>query len=313
MAGLRASVDAVEPLAHWEAWVRGTVFDVELLAPLQFAVAGNRGFELSCRDAKDVPRPLVRVLRPVAEDSDGMRQQLQFVLDYADLRSDRQVEIQSQIPQLMTYWAAIAGLRPDRHRWTMELLGATVRFAIAVELRFKHALALARPVELSPKVQPMILTPGHSSFPSGHSTEAHCAARVLMALRGVDDQGDGLGAMLLRQAARIAVNRTIAGVHYPIDSRAGQVLGTCLAEYIVGRCADPALQPVAHMPPFSSHTAREFDAEAYLLKDFQAPVEGSDSNQIDRDGDGLRLGAAHTPVPSRAMAWLWLHASAEWR
>ena len=242
-----------------------------------------------------------------------MRQQLQFVLDYADLRSDRQVEIQSQIPQLVTYWTSIAGLRPDRHRWTMELLGAAVRFAIAVELRFKHALALARPVELSPKVQPMIQTPGHSSYPSGHSTEAHCAARLLMALRGVDDQGDDLGAMLLRQAARIAVNRTVAGVHYPVDSRAGQVLGTCLAEYIVSRCADPALGPLGHAPPFSSYAAREFDAEPYLLKDFQAPVSNSDRNQVDRDGDGLKLGGTHAPVPSKAMAWLWLKASAEWR
>lgn len=227
-----------------------------------------------------------------------MRRQLQYVLDYAELRADRQAEILSQIPQLMTYWAAVAGLHPDRHRRTLELLGAANRLAIAVEMRVKHAVALARPVELSPQVQPMIQTPGHSSFPSGHSTEAHCMARVLMALRAVDD-ADALGTMLLRQAARLAMNRTVAGVHYPIDSRAGQVLGTGLAEYLVARCTASA----------ATVRGREFDAEPYLMSEFI----GVANDPVHQDATGLTMGASCSVAVSPLLGWLWQQAVAEWR
>ncbi len=45
---------------------------------------------------------------------------------------------------------------------------------------------------------------------------------------------------LLRLASRIAVNRTIAGVHFPVDSAAGAVLGLTLGAYFVARCEDPS-------------------------------------------------------------------------
>ena len=50
----------------------------------------------------------------------------------------------------------------------------------------------------------------------------------------------GWGTQLMRTAARIAINRTVAGVHFPVDSAAGAVLGLTLGHYLVARCQHAA-------------------------------------------------------------------------
>ncbi len=315
----RQQVDDAESLADWEPWVRGSVLDVELLNGLDFArtpVSGNesisRGFELhrqpSLLDAHKAPAGstcLIQLKRPKSESGQNMAPQLQLVMDYADLRLDRQAEILSQIPQLMSYWTTLAGLHPSRTRWTLELLNLAIRLAISVEVRFKHALALPRPVQYSPQIQPMLLTPGHSSFPSGHSTEAHCVAVVLMALRGASSK-DVLGQQLLRQAARIAINRTVAGVHFPIDSWAGKVLGTTLADYLVQRCGGQGSG--------LGVWARAWDAQDHLKADFAASPELHDMYP-QAQHPGCVLLDAKAPVKcstSPLLQWLWKKARAEW-
>ena len=85
----------------------------------------------------------------------------------------------------------------------------------------------------------MIPTPGHGSWPSGHSTEAFAVATLLEAFmdqtRPGKNDGQNSRTQLQRLAARIAVNRTVAGVHYPVDSAVGRLLGTSLGEFFVAR------------------------------------------------------------------------------
>ena len=101
----------------------------------------------------------------------------------------------------------------------------------------------------------MITTPGHGSFPSGHGTEIFAAVTVLKALLGLTDTSL-TGLQLDRLAARIATNRVIAGVHFPVDSVAGRLLGHQLAAFFLSASSEGKVQ--------SGWTSRRFDADAFF-------------------------------------------------
>jgi hypothetical protein len=185
--------------------------------------------------------PIVRLASPRAS---VFAKQMKLVISHADLRAERQSEILSQVVPQSAGWAAIAGLSPEAHRYTWEILAVGLRFAMAMVMRFKLMHNVPRPVALWPLVQPMVLTPDYSAYPSGHATEAFFVAELLPMLMASalgsakthDPQAQhSLHRQLLRYAHRVAENRVVAGLHYPIDSIAGQVLGTMLARYAAAR------------------------------------------------------------------------------
>lgn len=254
---------------------------------------------------------------------------MQFLESYADLRPDRAGEIISQLAAPTGFLSAIGFLRPDRTRWTLELLGVVFRLAQFVEMRAKHALACRRPIEFSAQVQPIILTPGHGSLPSGHATEAFALARVLWYLMksGGAQPYDAIshyGQQCMRLASRIAINRTVAGVHFPVDSMAGAILGLTLAEYIIARALPPDEngddpERIYHSAKFngdltpaalggldfewdeiylvSNEEMRFGNAQAPYLEQFQA------NNEHDLASDTRSL----------PLEWLWTKAVAEWQ
>ncbi|WP_210421722.1 phosphatase PAP2 family protein [Tardiphaga sp. OK246] len=243
---------------------------------------------------------IATLIRPPAETFKG---QLDFLDQYSDLREDRVSEIVTQLGPQYAFWSSVVNLHPDRTKKTIELLDAALRFATAVEMRIKHALACWRPYELSSQVQPIILTPGHGTFPSGHSTENHMIARILWELYGREPK---LGEQLMRQAARIAVNRTVAGVHFPVDTAAGQVLGLSLARYFILRAKGG--------PRFN---AWRFDGGRYgatqdfNFHDFYNPANGQEKLSPLIDPPYVDFLASTPPVVSPIMKWLWDAALAE--
>ena len=171
------------------------------------------------------------------------------------------------------------------------------RLAVMVEMRVKHALACRRPAEYSPQIQPMLQTPAHGALPSGHCTEAYVVAMVLWSLCESSSASHTGGVfaqtgssdpiwreeLLLRQASRIAINRTIAGVHFPVDSAAGQVLGLSLAQYFTNLCTTG-----------TTYDYWEFDGTAYPADfDWTAAISKRDDQEHERHGLCDKGGGIH--------------------
>lgn len=130
-------------------------------------------------------------------------------------------------------------------------------------------------------------------------------ARVLQHLLGaaLDSEMD---VQLQRLAARIAINRTVAGVHFPVDSAAGRLLGESLAGYFIHRC-DPIT---------SSYKERSFDGTKFhdasnaLDFDYHAPLKSSNLNHFNVEGPAHTLDAL---TASLILKKLWELAKAEWQ
>ena len=151
---------------------------------------------------------------------------------YCDLRADRIGEILLHVDDIVSAFSAVSAFDLPACEATAEFVALTQDVAILVEMQVKHFLRSPRPIAFSDRIMPVIDTPDHSTFPSGHATEAFAIATVLARLeRGHRPKAAGEG-ILFDLAHRIAVNRTVAGVHFPVDSAAGARLGCAIGEAI---------------------------------------------------------------------------------
>ena len=176
--------------------------------------------------------------------------------------------------------------------------------------------AVKRPIEFSPQVQPMIPTPTHGSLPSGHATEAFLMARILWRLlieSKAPQYSDRAywGTMLMRQASRIATNRTVAGVHFPVDSVAGATLGLTLADHVHAMCRGGGwTSATLNTPNFDPE--QDFDWHQLYSAESNEMAEHAVSDR------GVWLQTKHhddpdCEGPSPALTWLWNKALDEWR
>ncbi|MEM9580332.1 MAG: phosphatase PAP2 family protein, partial [Pseudomonadota bacterium] len=188
-----------------------------------------------------------------------------------------------------------------------------------------------RPVEYSPQVQPMIPTPTHGALPSGHATEAFMTARLLWKIIRASGQAPYCdtahwGEMLMRAAARIATNRTVAGVHFPVDSAAGALLGLTLADFVQVQCAGQGQWTSAAFT--GTHFPAKDDFNWHALydagTDTQAPeTRGNHRYEPDGKAPGKPKGKIWATTEchaadkalhhSKPLNWLWEKAVQEWR
>lgn len=337
-------LDDYRQLWRWEPWVRATAIDFELLSNVRFSIVTDAAANVQRAQLWHRPSgggndlKIVNLSRPSELVFQAQAEWLDF---YSDLRDDRMAEILCQMGPQHAFWGMLIYLHPSRTPRTIELLDMAVRFAIFTEIRFKHAIAAPRAIEYSSQVQPMIQTPGHGSMPSGHSTQAFIVAVVLCALFN-QQFGTVFYQQAMRQAYRVAVNRTVAGVHFPVDSIAGHVLGTALGEYLVARCT--ALLPPAPRAPLSppnvQHnpamytrlqgkvTPRSFKGEAVTVADNPdfdyheplspndvanyAQLHGINANTVPGLFPFLGWDPAVVVDGSEILSWLWNQAESEW-
>ena len=246
---------------------------------------------------------------------------------------DRLSEITAQVVPPFAFWSALLPIQPDRMPRTIELIHLALALCSFAEQRFKHALAVPRPQYFNPNVVPAILTPGHGSLPSRHATEAFAVSSILHRLvvadaDSVSDENIKLRGLLLALAARIANNRMIAGLHAPIDTAAGRMLGTVLADYLVAvhRTGDLANRGVL----WRGSQGRWRRPQAYPGGD-DADLKNQSRKQANDqliDGNppnatGGELLAKQDPTcnydslkakvfKSDALGWLWERAREEW-
>lgn len=255
-----------------------------------------------------------------------LAEQMAEVRTAMDLRADRLPEILAQQGDMLSFFGAMQTLNNDRRRRTMLLLSVIYGAVVSQEMRIKHFCSTPRPMDLSAQVQPVIQTPGHSAYPSGHATEAFAFATVLSALRLANSdaaKSRGLIPALLekltpamesataadpdllmfRLASRIADNRTVAGVHYPVDSAHGAVLGLSTALALIAHCLGGGAK---NLVPTWAVKADSWSGDFTLRKWIGGLGEV--------DGAGLRGESVALPT---AATWhllprLWTLAAAEW-
>ena len=151
---------------------------------------------------------------------------------------------------------------------------------------------------MSPQIQPMIPTPGHASWPSGHATESYLMCALLQAL--LPNAGK-YREQFERLAARLAVNRTVAGLHFPVDSAAGRLLGTALAEFMVARCRGGSI----HQRGFVGTAFHDARGDAI---DFDPRVSMANNQSGYYEISSRATQIAASPL----LRFMWTKAAAEW-
>jgi acid phosphatase (class A) len=209
----QASQDAVNQIKfrhYWDAEVRASVYLNEFLTE-------NSGW---------LPQLKAAIKAEHDELQDKKGAQLREMLEIADEREERFAEIidQHEAEGPIKYWLGMLMIDSGSAPATYQLIRVARRVGEVVVMCLKEEYGEARPSQVCPAIMPMIDPPVTPSFPAGHALQSHLISTCLVAAQRLRDQTD----MLVDLAKRIAENRVVAGLHYPLDNKAGETAaGEC--------------------------------------------------------------------------------------
>jgi membrane-associated phospholipid phosphatase len=167
-----------------------------------------------------------------------------LVIAAANERADALGDILSQANEFISYFLNMLTANPGAYPQTTKVLTLASQVGTFVAMYFKGLYKRPRASELCPALLPPIEVPGHASFPSGHSTQAHLMALCINDIFNGLPQQNTILEDAWTLADSIARNREIAGLHYPSDSDAGRAIALATL---------PALQ--ASVPIFLAGTS----------------------------------------------------------
>lgn len=227
-----------QPLWRWAPEFRMMAVTGELLSRVQVHGLSVWLFEPPRADGSPGKHATLLLQLPASLDAVNWQAQVDDVIRAAAEREDRLPEILSQAANLWAFFESITGVSLQQAPAFGELLLAAEDWALKILMLLKHNVAALRPVQRSSLVRPVIPTPGHGSLPSGHATIAAMNTellRLMMYPTGPSARAEALD----RLARRIAFNRVVAGVHFPVDSQAGYALGHQLARVLAALAGHP--------------------------------------------------------------------------
>ena len=103
-----------------------------------------------------------------------------------------------------------------------------------VGLYYKGLFGRLRPNQVEPRLRPVLANPAHEAYPSNHSFQCHTLAFAFNTILPEHPATQ----VLSEAALNVAQNREWAGLHYPSDTAAGQLLAKRFAPLFADAFAD---------------------------------------------------------------------------
>lgn len=159
---------------------------------------------------------------PPKNSSKETSAELATLKSYRELRTSKGLQdIFAEVNMDAAYFNGnplIAYLEGDRFPSTVALLKDAFHDLEVIEMQQKEKFDRVRPSILDTSLETAVAVPRFPAYPSYHSTEAYFIAYVFGELAPPRKEE------FVARAEQIALNREIAGVHYPSDSAAGALL-----------------------------------------------------------------------------------------
>ena len=156
-------------------------------------------------------RTMIQHSPPPSSDGD-IRGEIDALILLKKKRDERWNEIVLQDQSMSLYWSSVFHITARNRPASWTLISAAMAIGHMVGRYFKNEYKRPRPVDYAPAVAPMIVTPPHPAYPSGHALQSHLIAAFLK--RACVDLSEAAGDL----AARISENREYAGLHFHTDT-----------------------------------------------------------------------------------------------
>jgi acid phosphatase (class A) len=165
------------------------------------------------------------------ELKDNKADQLRKVLGMADEREPRFVEIidQHEAEGAIKYWLGMLMIDASNAPATYALIRVGRRIGEVVVMCLKDRFREPRPSQVCSAIVPMVDPPITPAFPAGHALQSRLISKLIAEAKRPFVQP----AMLYLLADRIAENRIIAGLHYPLDNLAGREAADMVFEMLM--------------------------------------------------------------------------------